>query len=113
MKRFMKSFDGIKVFATAIMVAFCMMIGPVNAGPPILVDGQTGKYLGNLSANQYDQNSTSNPYGQFGSQYSQDSINNPYGQYGSVYSNDSPNNPYATNAPVILHGDGAIHESSY
>ncbi len=71
-----------------------------NAGPPILVDPQTGKYLGNLSANPYDQNSTSNPYGQYGSPYSNDSINNPYGKYGSPYSNDSSNNPYATGSPI-------------
>jgi hypothetical protein len=72
------------------------------ANPPILVDRKTGKYLGNLSTNQYDQNSTSNPYGRYGSEYSQDSINNAYGQYGSQYSNDSANNPYATNAPAIV-----------
>jgi hypothetical protein len=71
-----------------------------HAGPPILVDSETGKYLGNLSANPYDQNSTSNPYGKYGSQYSNDSINNPYGKYGSPYSNDSSNNPYATSSPV-------------
>jgi len=72
------------------------------AAPPILVDQATGKYLGTLSSNQYDPNSTSNPYGEYGSQYSSDSINNPYGKYGSEYSNDSPNNPYATNAPAII-----------
>lgn len=73
-----------------------------SANPPRLVDRQTGKYLGELSANQYDADSTSNRYGRYGSEYSPDSINNPYGQYGSRYSNDSPNNPYATNAPVIV-----------
>lgn len=72
------------------------------ANPPILVDRHTGKYLGNLSANQYDQNSTSNHYGRYGSEYSSESINNPYGQYGSPYSQDSANNPYATNAPAIV-----------
>ena len=72
------------------------------ANPPALVDRQTGKYLGNLSNNRYDANSTSNPYGRYGSQYSQDSVNNPYGKYGSHYSNDSPHNPYATNAPAIV-----------
>jgi len=85
-------------------VVFIFILSPAigNTAPPILVDGQTGKYLGNLSANPYDLNSTSNPYGQYGSPYSQDSINNPYGKYGSPYSNDSPNNPYATNPPVII-----------
>jgi hypothetical protein len=72
------------------------------AGPPVLVDRQTGKYLGNLNSNRYDPNSTSNPYGQYESRYSADSVNNPYGQYGSRYSADSPNNPYATNTPAIV-----------
>jgi hypothetical protein len=67
-----------------------------------LVDRQTGKYLGDLGGNKYSPNSTSNPYGRYGSEYSADSINNPYGQYGSKYSNDSPNNPYAGNAPAIV-----------
>ncbi len=75
----------------------------VFAAPPILVDQQTGKYLGTLSNNPYDQDSVSNPYGRYGSPYSQDSINNPFGQYGSQFSNDSPNNPYATNPPAIVH----------
>jgi len=59
------------------------------------------EYLGKLSVNPYDGDSTSNPYGQHGSQYSAGSINNPYGQFGSRYSNDSATNPYATNAPDL------------
>lgn len=51
-----------------------------HSAPPI---------LGNLNANPYDQNSVSNPYGEFGSPCSQDSINNPY----------------ATNPPVIFYPD--------
>jgi hypothetical protein len=78
----------------------------LNAGPPILLDRQTGKYLGNLSNNPYDPDSVSNPYGRYGSRYSPDSINNPYSKYGSRYSNDSVNNPYATNPPVIIDSDG-------
>lgn len=44
-----------------------------------------GKYLGRLSANRYDPESTSNPYGKYGSEFSPDSINNPYGE-GSRFS---------------------------
>ena len=58
-----------------------------------------GRYLGEMNRNQYDPNSTSNPYGRYGSQYSPDSINNPYGTYGSQYSPLSPNNPYAVGTP--------------
>jgi hypothetical protein len=87
-------------FIPATLLAL-LISGFAQAEPPQLVDRQTGKYLGNLSTNQYDPNSVSNPYGRYGSEYSADSINNPYGQYGSRYSNDSPNNPYATNPPAI------------
>jgi len=68
-----------------------------------------GEYLGKLSSNPYDADSTSNPYGQYGSQYSPNSIHNPYGEYGSPYSNKSPNNPYATEAPVLIERDGQIY----
>ena len=77
-----------------------------SASPPILIDQKTGKYLGNLSTNQNDPNSVSNPHGRYGSKNSEDSINNPNGKYGDFQSNDSPNNPYATNAPIVLDREG-------
>ena len=89
---------------SAIFFTFAVTVA--QAEPPHLKDRQTGKYLGNLSANPYDSNSTSNPYGRYGSEYSDDSINNPYGRYGSPYSNDSANNPYATNPPAIYDTGG-------
>ncbi|SEO83700.1 hypothetical protein [Nitrosovibrio sp. Nv6] len=91
-----------KFIVPALLVV--LISGIAQADPPQLRDRQTGKYLGNLSANPHDPNSVSNPYGRYGSEHSQDSINNPQGQYGSRYSNDSANNPYATNAPAI-HGN--------
>ena len=84
-----------------LLIISILLSNMAYADPPRLIDQKTGKYLGNLSSNQYDPNSTSNPHGNFGSKYSPDSINNPYGKYGSPQSNDSPNNPYATNAPSI------------
>lgn len=92
-------------FIIPTLIAF-LLSGIAQAEPPHLRDRQTGKYLGNLSANPYDADSVNNPYGRYGSEYSQDSINNPYGQYGSPYSNDSANNPYATNPPTIYGNDG-------
>ncbi len=87
-------------FTVTVLFIFYSVIG--NAAPPILVDRQTGKYLGTLSSNPNDSDSVSNPFGQYGSPYSQDSINNSVGEYGSPYSNKSINNPYATNPPIIL-----------
>jgi hypothetical protein len=49
--------------------------------------------LGELSANPYDSESTSNPYGRYGSPYSPDSIKNPFGA-GNPYNPSSPTNPY-------------------
>lgn len=92
--------------AALLLVLFVIAITPkAQADPPRLFDGETGKYLGNLSANQYDPDSVNNPYGQYGNKYSPDSINNEWGQYGSPYSPDSARNPWATNPPVII-GDG-------
>lgn len=86
-----------------LAIAICFSAS-VLADAPKLYDRKTGKYLGELSTNQYSPDSVSNPYGRYGNRYSPDSINNPYGRYGSRYSNDSPNNPYATNAPAIRYG---------
>lgn len=60
---------------------------PYATNAPKLYDAN-GKYLGKLSTNKYDPDSTSNPYGRYGSKYSPDSINNPYGA-GNPY-NPSP-----------------------
>lgn len=88
----------IAVLLTLIYIAF---VNKAHAAPEIY-DSVTGEYLGNLSSNQYDPNSVSNPYGRYGSQYSPDSINNRYSVYGSPYSNQSVRNHYATQAPVII-----------
>jgi hypothetical protein len=85
-----------------IVAAVLLTTQLIANAEPELYDSQTGKYLGQLSSNPYAADSTSNPYGQYGSKYSADSINNPYGEYGSRYSNKSANNPYATQAPVII-----------
>ncbi|MEE8327876.1 MAG: hypothetical protein V3R32_03680 [Nitrosomonadaceae bacterium] len=84
------------------MLIFLFIATAASAAPPILIDQKTGKYLGNLSTNENDPDSVSNPHGRYGSKDSEDSINNPDGKYGNSQSNDSLNNPYATNAPIVL-----------
>jgi len=86
------------------LLAVIVVFSNIVMADPYLVSPD-GKYLGKLNGNKYDPDSTSNPYGRYGSEYSADSINNPYGQYGSEYSNKSPNNPYATQAPNIFSDD--------
>jgi hypothetical protein len=63
-------------------------------------------YLGNLSANPYSPNSTSNRFGTYGNPYSPKSINNPYGQYGNKFSPSGVANPYATSTPKLYGQDG-------
>ena len=59
-----------------------------------------GEYLGELSANPYNPDSTSNPY-EAGSPFKPDGINNPFSPYGSPFSNQSATNPFATDAPRL------------
>lgn len=59
------------------------------------------QYLGQLSANRYAPNSTSNQFGVYGSPYGLNSINNRFGQFGSPYSPYSARNPYAVSAPRL------------
>ena len=78
--------------ALAVGVA---LIAPALAQPPRIY-APDGTYLGNLSTNQFDPDSVSNPFGRYGSQFSPDSINNPYGRYGSPYSPNSVRNPFVS-----------------
>ena len=51
------------------------------------------KDLGNLSTHPFDQDSTSNQFGRYGSPFSPDSLNNQFGA-GNPFRLDSLNNPY-------------------
>ncbi|MBI5314735.1 MAG: hypothetical protein HZB34_02045 [Nitrospirae bacterium] len=61
--------------------------------------------LGELSANPYNPNSTSNLYGA-GSPFKSDGINNPFSPYSSPFSNQSATNPFATDAPRLYDQQG-------
>ena len=76
---------------------------PFATQAPGLFDDEGG-YHGRLSTNRFDADSTSNPFGRYGSPFSPDSINNPYGRFGSPYSPDSPNNPYGRGIRIIGEG---------
>ena len=89
-----------KTHAALLLAITTIAMNALNAQSPYMVS-QSGQYLGNLSANRFDPNSVSNPYGQYGSRYSPTSINNPYSACGSAYSPQGVRNPYATQAPVI------------
>lgn len=88
------------ITALVLVGAIFVLSSESEARSPYLVSPD-GTYLGNLSANKFDPNSTSNPFGVYGSKFSSKSVNNPFGAYGSKFSNKSANNPYATQAPRI------------
>ena len=69
-------------------------------------DEECPEFLGRLSANPYEDDSTANPYSSAGSPYSAKSVNNRFGSYGSPFSPTSARNPYATDAPKIVAQDG-------
>ncbi|MDF2756597.1 MAG: uncharacterized protein K0S94_2189, partial [Nitrospira sp.] len=61
--------------------------------------------LGNLSANPYDPDSSSNAFGK-GSPFAPNGINNPFSPYGSPLSNTSATNRFATDAPKLYDQQG-------
>ena len=86
------------------VLACYLVAGGADADEQVMPENE--QYLGQLSANPYDTDSTSNPYGRYGNPYSADSINNPYGEYGNPYSSKSATNPYTTDAPKLYDDDG-------
>ena len=91
-----------KIIITVVLLALFMSVAYAQYDD----DESDGEYLGKYNSNPYDSDSTSNPYGPYGSKYSSESINNPYGQYGSPYSSKSANNPYAIDTPKLYSQDG-------
>ena len=62
--------------------------------PPMRLGCMTSRELSReAERNPYDPDSTSNPYGRYGSPFSPDWIHNPFGA-GNPYSPSSPTNPY-------------------
>ena len=83
-----------------VLLLILAFVPPASqANPPVMV-AENGTLLGVDSANPFDLNSTSNPFGQYGSAYSASSINNPYSLYGSEYSTESATNPYLVSEPL-------------
>ena len=88
-----------KSFHLLLLLILAFVPPASQANPPVLVS-EDGTFLGVDSANPFDLNSTSNPFGLYGSEYSANSINNPYSLYGSEYSNESATNLYIVSEPL-------------
>jgi hypothetical protein len=71
-----------------------------------LAESQSAEYLGRLSGNRFAPDSTSNPFGSYGSPFSPTSINNKFGEYGSPFSSTGVRNRFATDTPQIYAEDG-------
>ena len=63
--------------------------------------------LGELSANPFNPDSTSNPFGA-GNPFKPDGLNNPFSPYGSPFSNQSATNPFAMDAPRLYDQQGEL-----
>lgn len=83
----LKSLVGI---VSVIVLALALSVLSVSAQPRLYAPD--GKYLGRLSSNPLDYESTSNPLGPYGNPCSPESINNPLSPYGNPISPDSVNN---------------------
>jgi hypothetical protein len=79
---------------TLTILVGLIIAATAQAAPPE-IRTRDGKYLGDASANRFDPNSVSNPFGKHGNPMNRDSINNPVGRHGSPLSEDSVNNPFA------------------
>jgi len=73
------------------LILAVFLIPAITNASPIIVDPNTGKYLGNLNDNEFDPNSVANEFGRYGNEFSPDSINNDFGKYGNEFSPDSIN----------------------
>ena len=81
---------------TASILLIALLMAPAHAG---------AEDLGNLSANPFDFESSSNQFGK-GSPFASNGINNPFSPYGSPFSNKSATNPFATDAPRLYDQQG-------
>ena len=72
-------------------VVFILLLLPLSAH---------AEDLGELSANPFNPDSTSNPFGA-GSPFKSDGINNPFSPYGSPFSNQSARYPFASDTPRL------------
>ena len=66
-----------------------------------LVDSK-GKFLGDLTTNEFDPDSIFNKFGTYGNKFSSDSIWNEFGDYGSKFSSKSAFNDFASDPPIIV-----------
>jgi hypothetical protein len=84
-----------------LRVAICAVALVLAAGP-------TGaeEYLGRLGGSGYAPDSTSNPYGRYGSRFGAHSIQNPYGRWGNRFSPEGVRNPHTMGGPRIVADDG-------
>lgn len=74
----------------------------------MLIFGQDGQFLGEISSNRFAQNSISNQYGPYGSSYSSTSIFNSFGPYGGQFSAKSPFSAFASSPPVLVSNGTAL-----
>jgi hypothetical protein len=86
------------VLASPVLVLILLLTIAILASSSYSCSAES---LGEMSANQWRYDSTSNAYGPHGSAWTYGSVNNLYGPNGSEWSTSSAANPYAIDPPTI------------
>lgn len=81
-----------------VLVIILLLLSPLTV---------QAEYLGELSVNEFDFDSTANSFGA-GSPFRPDGLNNPFSPYGSPFSSQSATNPFATDAPRLYDQEAPI-----
>jgi len=97
--RNLNSMRRIGLFVIVILLGSVLLVAQSDQNRKAL---RSGEYLGKLSANPFDADSTSNPFGLSGSPYSPKSVNNPHSRHGF-----EAQNPYSVRGPKIVGQDGS------
>jgi hypothetical protein len=79
---------------------------PVPSVRVLVFGGRDHKTFLGCLCGDYESDSVTYEYGQFGSRYATESIWNHYGEYGSPYIDTSACNSYANEPPVVVTSDG-------
>jgi hypothetical protein len=83
-------------------------LGPIAPTLTLYLVGDDGKFLGELTTNEFHSDGIFNEFGPYGSKFSSTSIWNEFGRYGSDFSTYSAFNEFASKPPLIVTSDGAI-----
>jgi hypothetical protein len=78
-------------------------LGPIAPTLTLYLVGDDGKFLRELTTNEFHSDGIFNEFGPYGSKFSSTSIWNEFGRYGSDFSTYSAFNEFASKTPLICY----------